>query len=101
MDCEDIITYEKSLNGYYPTGEYEMDGQYYEYIRQFEADTMWEELISSLSERDIARQYDAQTFSKLNDEDRIKVRCQAEAVWAEEFEEHGLNRLTINEKSNG
>ncbi len=97
MDCDDIIDYAKSDDHYYPNDEYMMESEMCGYMEQFEADSMWEQLVASLGERDMVKQHGAR-LKDMQPEERMKISWEAESVWGEEFEKHGLDRLVIGEK---
>ncbi|MCL0066233.1 hypothetical protein M1N79_05100 [Dehalococcoidia bacterium] len=96
MELEDLIEYAADHEEYYPTREYEETGPPMEFIGEFENETFWEELISRLADRDLIRQVGGvENLSKLSFEERIEKTLPLEEKYSSEFEERGLDRVSI------
>ena len=94
MDCDDYITYEKTVDGYCETLMMDEESPCREYIERFEAQTFWEELINRLSERDAIKALGESVFAEDVDR-RFKAGGEAEQRWGTECEEHGIDRLQV------
>ncbi len=89
---DDDITYDKSLDGYYPTLQFEENLQ--PIINHNDNEVFWNELSIRLAKRDLA---------KLNEDlptsDAYVERLfQIEEKYEDEFAKHGIENLVIKEK---
>lgn len=86
---DDLVSYEKSLGGYFPTRELEekMDP----IIDANDEEVFWLQLSGRLSERDVARQ----GGKLMTSEARLRALFEAEEKYEEEFSENGLANVVI------
>ena len=68
------------------------------FIDPYDDETFWEELIDRLSERDLVRQVGKEALRNIDAMERMKRLGGISDFYAQEFEEHGLNRLNIKDK---
>lgn len=96
MGFEDLIEYDADDEGYYPTRKYEETSSAREFIEGFESDTFWEELISRMADRDLARQVGGvENLPKLSFEERVDILLPLETKYSAEFEKNGLDGISI------
>ncbi|AXH99121.1 hypothetical protein DV702_04845 [Sporosarcina sp. PTS2304] len=88
---DDIITFERDHNEYYPTQAYE--NQLQPIIDVNDNDVFWNELSSRLAERDLANE----AVVPRDKDERFKRLLEIEERYEEEFEENGLARLVVRE----
>ncbi len=96
MGFEDLIEYASDYGTYDPTRKYEDTCPLVEFIDEFENETFWEELVDRLANRDLIRQVGGvENLSKLSFEERIKKTLPLEQKYSSEFEERGLDGVSI------
>ena len=78
---------------YYPTRELEELAA--EHMDAYDNETFWAELIERLSERDLVAKHGQDASEKMTVEERFTKLEEFEARYDEEFEKHGVERLTI------
>lgn len=91
MGCEDLVPYDRELNAYFPSQEYE--NQLHPIIDDNEEYIFWEKLSGHLAKRDLDRE--GGTFDTLDD--RFRRLLEIEERYEKEFEENGLSNLRIIE----
>jgi hypothetical protein len=64
-------------------------------IDAYDAQTMWDELVLALGQRDAERSVGLEALEKLPPNQRAETLIKHEEFWAEEFEQHGLERLAV------
>jgi hypothetical protein len=94
MQCEDIIEHDKSRDEYYETPEYEAFLQE-KFIEPYNAQTFWEELADRLATRDALREIGEEKFQSMEPMERVIFLGEKTDAYENEFEEHGLECLTI------
>ena len=93
--CEDLITFDKTLEQYFATYDYEMEGEYMEFVKAFEEDSFWEHLIQKLAERDFLDQTPESVGEKMSNEE-VMIRLEEHrGPYEEEFSEYGIDNLQI------
>lgn len=97
MACEDLVKYNKENKTYLPSLVFEKESNVLAYIKEFEEDSFWSELISKLSDRDVLKACQANNLSDIELEKRMTKISDAEQKWSEEFEAFGLARLRIDQ----
>lgn len=96
MGFEDLIEYAPDHEKYYSTRKFEDEGRAMAFIYEFENDTFWDELISRLADRDLIRQIGGiENLSQLSFEERIERTVPLEEKYSSEFEERGLDGVSI------
>ena len=60
---------------------------------EYDEESMWEELIDVLGERDFLNTYSAKEIKKMSDDERFAKRLECGIVWEEEFQKYGVSRL--------
>jgi hypothetical protein len=95
MGCEDLVELEEDDNKYYPA--IELESAVEEFIEEFESNTLWEELVSRLSERDVLRKAKMTELMDIETKERISLFSEAEEKWTEEISTFGLDRICVDE----
>jgi len=90
--CGDLVV--EDQGEWFPTQELENRAE--PYIDEFVDQSMWEELIDRLARRDAQRAIGRAALEQLPLSSRFQVLGEHAAPWAEEFEQRGLTRLTID-----
>lgn len=93
----DLIEHTPELNLYHESPEFE-ESEVQDYIAEYEENTFWEKLISSLAGRDALKDVSPEKVKKMSDDERFTLMLKYEEKWAEEFDSHGLDRLDIKKK---
>lgn len=100
MGYEDLIVYDKHLEGYYATREYEENGEQMRFIEEFEEDVFWDALANKLAWRDLVQQEGVEVVEKMEFVERGTKLMDLESWYQEEFTENGLTNVkVVKEKS--
>ena len=89
----DLVELDADNGKYFPTRE--LEDLAAEYIDAYDNETFWDELIDRLSERDFVAKHSQQVREKMTVEERFTNLEEFEERYDEEFEKHGVERLTI------
>jgi len=92
MGYENLITYDKDLDGYFATAEYE-ESEHMRYIEEFEDDVFWEALPHRLAVRDLVKQFGEQKYTEMEFEERVSKILDLEEIYNKELEENGIDNL--------
>ncbi len=88
-----LVEWFEDDKAYYGTRE--LDDLAEPYIADYDNETFWDELINRLADRDFLAQYGEDTIERMTQEERFIKREEFEERYEEEFEEHGLDRITF------
>ena len=80
---------------YYPTSLLEELAA--EYLEAYDNEIFWDELINRLAERDLIAKHGQNVIKKMTVEERFAELEEFETRYGEEFEDHGVERLTIKQ----
>jgi hypothetical protein len=92
MGYEKLITYDKDLDGYFATAEYE-ESEHMRYIEEFEDEVFWEALPHRLAVRDLVKQFGEKKYTEMEFEERVSKLIELESVYNKELEENGIDNL--------
>jgi hypothetical protein len=92
---EDLVEYDEEMKVRFPTREFEETSRGMDYVREFENDTFWNELVQRLTERDLIRQYGEERVETMNRRELGEKENQLERRYAEEFYQNGLENVTL------
>lgn len=92
---EDRIIFDKPLEQYFGTYEYEMEGEYMEFVKAFEDESFREHLIQKLAERDFLDQTPESVGEKMSNENIIARIEELSIPYDEEFSEYVIDNLKI------
>jgi len=93
---KNLIEYDKKMEKYYPTPEYEDSESDMKFIDEFENDSFWEKLGSNLAKRDIINEIGVEQFEKMETLERFKKVAEIEAKYHDEFEKNGIKNLIVS-----
>lgn len=93
--CDDRIVYDPELKKYYPTQEYEESDGIQGVLEDYENESFWGELADRMASRDLERKYGAAKLDAMRQDERMHVYFEAEDAYEREFEEHGIERLSV------
>lgn len=88
------VEFDARSGEFYPTREYEEAME--EYIAEYDNETFWEELIHRLADRDLFSEY-GEAITAMTIEQHMAKRDPLVERYEREFEEHGIERLSIVE----
>ena len=95
MGFENLIVYDKDLEGYFATVEYE-ESEHMRYIEEFEDDVFWDALPNRLAVRDLVRQVGEKKYEEMEFVERATKLVELESVYYDELEEHGIDNLRFD-----
>ncbi len=90
-----LITFDKELQTYFPTSEFEDTSPGMDYIEDFENESFWEDLIARFVERDLIREMGEEKYLSLDPIERIEKEEPHWKKYGAEFEAHGIDQLEI------
>lgn len=93
---EELIVYDQNDGRYYPTEEYEEEGDVLAFIDEYNDETFWKELVERLAMRDVLSRIGQKEFHSMSVEERLQKLDAAIEVYEDEFAKNGLNRLAID-----
>ncbi|MFB6355352.1 MAG: hypothetical protein ABEJ65_02420 [bacterium] len=99
VDLEELVHYAEDEDRYFPADE--LTQRIMDFVNEYENDSFWDTLVSRLAERDIQQQYDQETLDDMNTREWVKTLHEHEEKYWEEFEEHGVERLVIDQSKRG
>ncbi len=94
MQCEDLVEYDQKTDECYETCAYEEVIQEV-FIQPYNDETFWEELADRLAMRDAVREIGEDNLKTMEPLERVKLLGDKTDTYENEFEEHGLEYLTI------
>jgi hypothetical protein len=90
-----LVELDTDSGRYYPTRDLEELAS--ESVDDYDNETFWAELIERLSERDLVAKHGHDASEKMTVEERFTNLGEFEERYDEEFEKHGIDRLTIKD----
>jgi hypothetical protein len=95
---DEYVDDEESKKGkFYPTRVFEEETDVQKLIEEYDEETFWDELIDRLGDRDFWRHYSKDEIQKMTQEERFEKLYEFIDKWADEINEHGIERLKIDE----
>ena len=99
MKYENLVEYSADHDRYFQTREYDESSAARTFIVEYENDSFWEELISRLAERDLARQLGGDDrVSTLSPEELFEKLGQLEEYYGDEFSQNALENLQLRDQ---
>jgi hypothetical protein len=98
MGFENLITFDKNLDGYFATAEYE-ESEHMRYIEEFEDDVFWDALPHRLAVRDLVQQFGEKKYTEMEFEERVSKIFELEAIYNKELEENGIDNMRFENLS--
>lgn len=94
MGCENLIEYDKEMNRYFPTKEFD-EGQGMQYIDEYNNDSFWDELLDRIVVRDVIQKIGEKKARELTFEECLEVEEPLREKYSIEFEQNGLDNIEI------
>ena len=93
---DEYVDDEEAASGkFYPTRMFEEETDVQKLIEEYDDETFWDELINSLGDRDFFKQYSKDEIQKMSQEERFEKLYKFIDKWADEINNHGIERLKI------
>jgi hypothetical protein len=92
------VGYDAEKKEYYPTEFFEEKSGVVTLVEEYNMYVVWEELMLSLSRRDLVEQYGAEAVAAMSEDDMIEKEYPILTKYEEEFRESGLQNLRIATK---
>lgn len=93
---DNLISYDKNLDGYFPTMEFENESLEQTFIEEYNEDCFWDMLAGRLAQRDLMDEHGADTFLAMDPVDRMTMEDNKVDEYLDEFEVNGLDNLRVN-----
>jgi len=91
----DFVERDADKGRYYPTRE--LEELAHQWADAYDNETFWDELVERLSERDLVAKHGRSNCEQMTIEERFSNLEEFETRYDDEFENHGIERLTIKE----
>ena len=98
MGFENLIIYDKNLDGYFATSEYE-ESEHMRYIEEFEDDVFWDALPHRLAVRDLVKEVGEKKYEEMEFVERATKLVGLESIYYKELEENGIDNLRFENQS--
>lgn len=95
---ENLISYDKNLDKYYQTREYEDAESFMPFIDEFEEESFWDKLCTRLAQRDLLQKLGLETIKEMDIIERLTKEDEIAVEYDKEFIENGLRNLTLSNK---
>lgn len=92
-----LVEYDEELKEYFPTKAFEDKSMVMPAIYAYDNDTFWEELGDRLALRDLIRQEGEDRVQAMELKERFEKLAPFLEKYHEEFEQHGLDRISIKD----
>ena len=92
---EEHIEFDEEFNKFFPTRNFEENSGVDQYRDEYEDEFFWDELIDRFARRDFIKEYGRKVIEKMDFKERIEKEHPFIEKYAEEFQEHGIDRLKI------
>jgi hypothetical protein len=95
MGLKHFVKYEKKLEKYFLTKEFEDKSPFMDYIDDYNNNTFWDELVDRLSFRDLIRQEGEEKYREMSLMERFQKEDPIREKYYNEFQINGLNNIRI------
>ena len=95
MGFDHLIAYERKHEKYFPTRQFEDISPGMGFVKAFENEVFWDELIDRLAERDLIRQEGEETVCNMDLGERFEKHERLKDKYITEFTANGLANVTI------
>ncbi len=95
MGMESSIKYDKGLERYVPTSNYEESGKHMQFIDLYDDDVFWDGLSYKLSLRDLIEQEGQTAVEKMDFTERGSKLIQLQEWYEEEFDQNGIKNVKV------
>lgn len=93
--CDDLISYDESLAGYYPTVAFENESDDQIFIEEYDEDCFWDMLAGRLAQRDLVDELGPDAFLETEPAERMTMEDKHADKYLDEFEANGIMNLRI------
>ena len=97
---EQYIEYDKTIDEYFPTREFEADTEIEDFKEEYDNYTFWNELIHRLARRDMIKKYGEANVLSMTPDVLISKEAPFIEKYEDEFEMNGIENLEIRDTSN-
>jgi hypothetical protein len=94
---DDLIEYVEKHQEYFPTKKHDDNSNVMPIIKEFEEGSFWADITEGLAKRDMVRELGEKKLSAMKPEEIFVAMQEFEEKYADEFENHGLDRLEVKE----
>lgn len=98
MGMEKLIKFDKELNAYCETQEFDDTSQCHQFLDEYDNDTFWERLIEQLTARDLEEESTGKEARDKDPDKYFERYASLEMKYISEFEEYGLDNLVIGKR---
>ncbi|MCK9426261.1 MAG: hypothetical protein M0Q21_09505 [Ignavibacteriaceae bacterium] len=99
MGCEELIEYDKKLQQFFPTREFDETSPAIDFIDDYDNESFWDDLIERLASRDLENQVGSINFDKMEIEEELIKEAPIREKYEKEFEANGLKNLYLRESN--
>lgn len=93
MGCGDLVEKDPESGHWLPVEDYETESFFKECADDMIEQCFWEDLVSRLSDRDLARTMTSQQWESLSEKERVRRREARDKIYWKEFETRGVENL--------
>jgi len=93
---EKFFQFDEELGRYFPTCDLDDNPSIRDFIDRYDNHVMWDGLVDMLGSRDFLKKYSREEIEKMSQEEYLKTIWSHKSKWEEEFEKHGIKRITLN-----
>jgi len=93
---DDLISYDKELDGYFPTMEFENNSDDQVFMDEYDENNFWEMLAVRLAQRDLVDEIGEDAFLKMEPAERITLEDNRADRYFDEFESNGIINIRVN-----
>ncbi|HHW43583.1 MAG TPA: hypothetical protein GXX25_07205 [Desulfotomaculum sp.] len=92
---QNMVEWDPSMDEYQYTREFEDNTPAMEFIRDYEEDTFWDELVDRLCRRDLVQEYGEESVMEMDVLTRLEKMDRYRVKYLEEFEKNGLQNVKV------
>lgn len=93
--AEDLVAFYPDRGEAIPTETYERSSKYPVLMDDYNDFIFWEELVARLAEQDLLRDFGVEGLEDMSLDERIRRDKEYEKPYWDEFEKHGLERVSV------
>ena len=98
FNLEKFVGFDQKQKSYYPSEEFENSTDVVQLIDAYDEYQVWEDLVLSLSHRDIVKKYGEKKVEEMSDEELLEKEYPLIQKYEDEFREHGFDNLYVRSK---
>ena len=93
---DNLISYDKELDGYFPTMEFENNSDDQVFMDEYDENNFWEMLAVRLAQRDLVDEIGEDAFLEMEPVERITLEDNRADRYFDEFESNGIINIRVN-----